>query len=175
MEKCYVCGREGRFKHLGRPICRKCFLRNIEMRVKRHLGRRLFKRNDKVLVVGEVEKVLLEKAVKEMPLRITFKKKLPNEAKGYNWIVIGKTMDNINEEFLEGLMKGKSVLGKMKRGFFNILEVLTDEEAKKYAELKRIKFKVREKKRCLDKWEEFKEIEYNLYKNIKGLREIKRH
>ncbi len=221
MGKCYVCGKsiyatkvakrnlpikatkvrtahpDKGLKHLDRDICKKCFLRNTERRVKRHLRngaqqvahvgpphyrgsklkrvpprQRLFKRNDKILVVGEVERVLLERAIKGMPLKITSRKRLPKEVKGFNWVVIGKTMDEVIEEFLERLFKGKLVLEKMKKRFFNILEVLTDEEVKQYARLKGIKFVVKEKKRVLDKLKEFKEIKYNLYKNVRKLREV---
>ena len=172
LRKCYVCNRKGNFEHLNRYICRKCFLKNIERRVKRHLSRRLFKRNDKILVIGEVERVLLERAVKGLPLKITSRKRLPKEVKGFNWVIVGKTMDEVIEEFLEGLTKGKLILGKMKKKFFNILEPLTDEEVRQYARLKKIKFEVKEKKRVLDRLKEFKEIKYNLYNNVRNLRLI---
>lgn len=174
MEECYVCGRKSELKHLGKGICKKCFLGTIEKRVKKHLGRKLFKRNNKVLVIGKLEKELLEKAVRGMPLKITSRKKLPAKVEEFDWIVIGKTMDDFTEEFLSSLFKGRIFLGKMKKKFFNILEVLTDEEAKQYAKLKRIRFKVKKKEEFLDTLKEFKEVKYNLYKNVKELRKIKK-
>jgi hypothetical protein len=172
MKKCYVCEGKGRFKHLDRDICKKCFLKNIEKRVKKHLGRKMFKKGDKILVIGGVEKVLLEKAIGGLPLKITFRKRLPKEIKVFDYVVTGKTMDEIDEKFLRGLMKGRLVLGKVKKKFFNITEVLTDEEIKRYAELNNVAFKVRKKKRILDGLKSFKEIKYNLYKNIKNLRNV---
>jgi len=171
MKKCYVCRGKGQLKHLDRDICKKCFLKNVEKRVKKHLGRKLFKKGGKVLVIGGVEKVLLEKAVGGMPLKITFRKKLPKLVKEFDYVVVGKTMDAIDEEFLTGLLKGKLVLGKMKKKFFNVLEVLTNEEAKKYARMNGIDFKVKGEK-ALKVLENFKEIKYNLYKNIKELRDV---
>ncbi len=173
MEKCYVCGKRSYFKHLGRGICRKCFLRNIEKRVKKHLSRKLFKGNDRVLAVGELEKELLERAVGGMPLKIDLREKLPADIKGFDWIVVGKTMDKVNEDFLSSLFKGKVILRKMKKKFFNILEVLTDKEVLQYAKLRKIKFKINKKERFTDALKEFKEVKYNLYKNVKELRKIK--
>ncbi|MBR9683626.1 hypothetical protein GOV03_03740 [Candidatus Woesearchaeota archaeon] len=171
MTTCYVCGKKGNLKHLDRDICKKCFLRNVERRVKKHLGRRMFKKDDKILVIGELEKVLLENAVKGMPLKIVSRKKLPKLIQGFDYIVVGRTMDEVGGEFLGGLMKGKLILGGMKKKFFNILEVLTDEEAEQYAKLKDIKFKVLGEKGFLDTLG-LKELKYNLYKNIKELRKL---
>lgn len=144
---------------------------NVERRVKKHLGRKRFKKNDKVLIVGELERVLLERAVNGMPLKITFGKRLSKNIAGFDCVVVGKTMDDINEEFLEGLLKGKLVLAKLEKKFFNILEPLTDEEVKKYAELKRIKFEIGKGKKFLNGLKELKEIKYNLYKSVKRLRD----
>jgi len=163
MAKCYVCERKSGFEHAGREICKNCFLKNMERRVKKHLGRNLFKKGNKVLVVGEVEKRLLVQAIGEMPLKLKFVKKIPEQAAGFDFIVYGKTMDKINSEFLDSLEKGKLVLGMGKKKFFNILEVLTAEEVEKYAELKKLKWKSRMKSKQ-------GEMKYNLYKNIKELR-----
>jgi hypothetical protein len=212
MEKCYVCGKRSYFKHLGRGICRNCFLRNIEKRVKKHLSRKLFKRKDKVLAVGELEGELLERAVGGMPLDIVFRKRLPKKISGsrktkfsgtprkqssptgFDWIVTGKTMDYVDEEFLSSLFNGKlksmkigekvfNMLGekispshkniRKKPNVFNIFEVLTDEEVSQYAKLRKIKFKAKNGKRFLDSFKKFKEVKYNLYKNVKELRKLK--
>ena len=173
MQKCYVCGGKGSFKHIGRGICRKCFVRNIERRVKKHLRnaaqsvaqvgppryrrtltvkcvpprQRLFKKGDRILVIGEVEKVLLEGAVKGMPLEMVFRKRLPRETKKFDYVVMGNAMDGICEEFLSNLFKGRLKVKKEKLNVFNILEPLTEEEVKSYAEIKGIKFKFRKRKK----------------------------
>lgn len=172
MAECYVCKGKGDFKHLEREICKKCFLRNMEKRIKKHLGRRRFKKGDKVLVIGEVEKILLEKAVGGLPLKIAFKTKLPAKIKEFDWILVGKTMDEINREFLEGLFKGKLEKDKQKK-FFNLLEPLTEKEIKKYAEIRKIRFEGgrNKTKGFLEGLNKFQEIKYNLYRNVKELRE----
>ena len=50
-KKCYLCGRRKVFDYLGRLICDKCFVRVVEKRVKKSLGR-VFSKGDEVLVVG---------------------------------------------------------------------------------------------------------------------------
>ena len=167
--ECYVCQGKGNFKHLNRYICKKCFVKNIEKRVKKHLGRSRFKRNDSVLVIGEVEKELLLMAVQGMPLESTYKQKLPNKINSKH-VVVGKTMDNLCSSFLDNMFDGELNLQKIK--FFNITEPLTDDELKKYAKLKKIKLELKTKKNpFLDKLKKFPEVKYNLYKNIKELRE----
>lgn len=206
MRECYACSGKGELFHLGRSICRKCFLRNMEKRVKKELGRERLGKGERVLVVGELEKVLLEKAVKGMPLRVTFRKRMPKDTKGYERVVYGRTMDEVEEEFLEGLFEGK--LRKRGKGkVFNILEPLTEEEAKKYAKLRGVEFtgerrregkggergkgrkeggkrrgkenegKGRGKEKngkgrnFLEGLKEFKELRYNLLKNVREIRE----
>ena len=167
--KCYVCKGKGSFLHLNQPICKKCFLKNIEKRVKKHLGRSRFKRNDAILVIGEVERELLVTSVRGMPLNLTFKSKLPKELK-FKQVIVGQSMDSVCSIFLDGLFAGKFNLAKNK--FFNITEPLTNDEVQKYARLKGIKWKVETQTNpFLEKLKKFPEIKYNLYRNIKELRE----
>ena len=166
--QCYVCKGKGSFLHLNQAICKKCFLKNIEKRVKKHLGRSRFKRNDSILVIGEVERELLETSVQGMPLKVTFRRKLPQELK-FKHVIIGNSMDSVCSSFLDGLFAGKLKLTQSK--FFNITEPLTNDELKKYTQFKGIKLKVTLPNTFLDKLRKFPEIKYNLYKNIKELRE----
>ncbi len=172
MGKCYACGGKGSLKHLDRDICRKCFLKNIEKRVKKHLGRKLFKKNSNILVIGDLENVLLKKVIKDLPVKITFKKKLPKEIKGFDWVIIGKTLDDVGEKFLTGLFKGKLLVGKTKKKIFNLLEPLTLDEVTLYAKLNKIKFKIKKQVGLLEKLKEYKELKYNLHKNIKELKKV---
>lgn len=171
--KCYVCGGKGNLKHLDRNICKKCFLKNIEKRVKKHLGRKLFKKNDKILVVGEIEGFLLVKAIKDLPVKLTFRKKIPKNTNNFDWLVVGNAMDEINKNFLEELFKGKLKLSKPKRKIVNLLESLTEEEIKLYAKLRKISYSGKKSKGLLEKLKNYKELKYNLYKNIKELRKLK--
>jgi hypothetical protein len=177
MNNCYVCGGKGNLKHLSRDICKKCFARNIERRIKKHLGRSLFKKNDYVLVIGEIEKSLLETSVKGMPIKITLRKRLPLDLKKYNHIIIGKTMDQLDEDFLSDLFNGKLKFKSNFKKMFNILEPITNKELVGYCKIKNMDFKVKENdglgKKFLTKLKQFEEIKYNLYKNIKELRTVK--
>ena len=173
MVNCYSCVGKGEVKHLGRVLCKKCFSKIVERRIRKHLGRRLFKKGDRVLVVGEVEKILLERAVGGMPLEVVSRKRLPKSVKEFNCVVVGKTMDKVCGRFLERLFLGKFDLGKLEeKKFFNILEPLSDEEVKEYAKIKKIKFVVRKGRRSyFSELGNFEESKYNLYKNIRLMRE----
>ena len=185
MVQCYVCQGKRTFRHLGRAICQKCFVRQIEKRVKKHLGRKLFKKCDSVLVVGEVEKELLKKAVGDLPLDLTFSNELPPSIKNFDHIVVGVNMDQIDETFLTGLFEGKLQLenrgielkkNSEQENMFNILEPLTEDEVKLYSKIKKIKLNLKARKNLgrefLDRLKEFNEIKYNVYKNIKELRNL---
>src|SRR3989339_1308543 len=132
--ECYVCQGKGSFLHLDRYICNKCFTKNIEKRVKHHLGRNLFKPNDTILVLGKLEYYFLSQVIKGMPLQITFKSKLPSDLTAFKHIILGKTLDQLDEDFLSGLFDGKLSLPTENKPFFNILAPLTDEEIDKYAQ-----------------------------------------
>ncbi len=170
--KCYICSGKGNLKHLDRDVCPKCLVRNVEKRVKKHLGRKLFKKGDSVLVVGEVEECLLKAAVKNLPLNITVGRQ---HLKGkFDKIVVGRTMDEVDEEFLSQVFEGKIMVKEGK--FFNILEPLSEEEVILYTQIKEVKFDrerlKNEGERFLNGLRQFKEIKYNVYKNIKELRTI---
>ncbi len=173
--KCYICSGKGKLIHLDRNICSKCLVRNVEKRVKKHLGRKLFKKGDYVLVVGKLEEVLLKAAVGDLPLNISIKDKVGKfKSEKYDKIVVGVVMDEIEEKFLSELFSGKMNLGKNE--FFNILEPLTREEVKLYCKVKGLAFDLDREKSLggefLNKLKEFKEIKYNIYKNIKELRAL---
>ena len=154
------------------------------------MGRKLFKKGDFVLVIGKVEEILLKAAIGDLPLELTFRKKLPANVKKFNKIVIGKIMDTIDEDFLSGLFEGrlfsekgsnkiKNIENKGKskgKKLFNILEPLTLEEIRSYSKLKKIKFNQKERKNqgkeFLDRLKNYSELKYNIYKNIKELRTI---
>ncbi|MBT4650892.1 hypothetical protein HOC13_00010 [Candidatus Woesearchaeota archaeon] len=175
MESCYVCKKKGSFKHLDRSVCKQCFIRNIERRVKRYLGRKLFKKGDKILVVGDLVEHLLKRAIKDLPVKIEKKKRLPKDVKKFKWVVIGKTLDELCENFLLGLFKGELDLRVPAKKFVNILEPITKEELKKYSQIKKVEYKEEKDNEKIGKFfkglSKHKEIKYNLYKNIKELRE----
>ena len=126
------------------------------------------------MVIGEVEKRLLENAVKGMPLQIKAGKSLPKERERFDFIVIGKTLDEVNREFLQDLFQGKLNLGRADQGkfsLFNILEPLTDQEVSMYCRINKIKTGIEEKKEILKLFDEYQELKYNIYNTIKELRE----
>jgi len=146
----------------------------MEKRVKKHLRKNKFKKNDSLLVIGTLEHYLLTKSLQGLPVNITARKKVPPNTAKFKRLIIGKTMDQTNEEVLTALFQGK-ITKQKKSKFFNILEPLTDQEVLQYAKLKKIPFSIKKRsnsgRKLLTSLAEFKEIKYNLSKNIKKLKE----
>lgn len=173
--KCNLCGNLKAFKHLDRFVCDRCFVRLIERRVQKGLGR-VFVKGDKVLVAGELAEYFLRKSVKDLPLEIFVRKKMPADVSGYDKIVLGMTMDDINSGFLADIF-GKDFKIEKSEKIVNILQSITDEEAVRFAEIKGLDFSVSEKNQVIKDFlkkvsRKHAEIRYNLLKNIKEVERI---
>ncbi|MFC1801343.1 hypothetical protein ACFLZB_02675 [Nanoarchaeota archaeon] len=169
-KKCRQCGKSQAFVYLGILICSKCFVRLIEKRVKRSLGK-VFSKNDKVLVVGDLADYFVSLIMEGFPIKIVKRKKLSGSLAGFDKVVVESTMDDIDAGFLSEFFSKKIDLKKNKK-IIRILQTVTDEEALKFAKIKKISFKVDDKNKVIKEFlgkisKKHPEVRYNLLKNVK--------
>jgi len=172
VRKCRLCGVTKNFEHLGRDICEKCFVRLIEKRVKKSLGR-IFSKGNKVLVVGDLAEYFLRKSVKNLPLKIVKRKEIPSDVSNFDKIVVEETIDDVDAEFLSGFFSKQFVFKKNKK-IIKILKSITDEEAVKFAEIKGVGFEVKKENKAIKEFlkkisKKHPEVRFNLLKNVKGV------
>ena len=175
VNKCNLCGNLKAFKHLDRFVCDRCFVRLIERRVQKGLGR-VFVKGNKVLVVGDLAEYFLKKSIKDLPLKIAVKKKMPSDVSGYDKVVLGMTMDDVDAGFLADIF-GKDFKVEKDSGVIRILSAITDEEAVRFAKIKDLNFSVSEKNQVIKDFlkkvsKKHLEIRYNLLKNVKEVEKI---
>ena len=169
--KCYLCGGKSRFKQQkGRSICNSCFCRLLEKRVRKYARlNKLFKKGDRILVKGDVNKYFVESILKDLPVKLFFKKN-----NNINKVVVEWTLDDEINEFVKALFLNKKVK-KAGKTDVRLLKVLTDEEVKKFAKINKIKFKPNKKDKAVQEFLDNVEakhpnIKYNLLKNIDNLK-----
>ncbi|MBS3097189.1 hypothetical protein J4209_00170 [Candidatus Woesearchaeota archaeon] len=163
-----------RLKHLG-PLCNNCFCTIIEKRIRKHIRiNKIFKKNDNILVIGDLCHYLVKKIIKDLPVKIIKTKKI-KRTKGYK-VVIPWTLDDETNCFLnEILSKGKTKARES--AYIRLLENITDEEALLFSKLKGISFKPKKKnkdiKSILDQLEErYPETKFSLLKSINQIKRL---
>ncbi|MEE9525333.1 MAG: hypothetical protein V3V78_01880, partial [Candidatus Woesearchaeota archaeon] len=129
---------------------------------------KLFKKNDKLIVRGAVNKYFVESMLGGLPIKI-YSKKVKGGKEIIEW-----TMDDETTEFVKAVFLNKKV-GKSKG--IKLLKVLTDTEVEKFAKIKKLKFKANKKDKDVQKFlddieEKHPNIKYNLVKNIGKLKEL---
>ncbi len=151
---------------------KKDFIRIIEKRIRKHARmNRLFKKNDKILVKGELNKYLVPKIIKDLPCKIYYK-----QAKGIDKIVIQWTLDDEINLFLKELLTGKKA--KQNPKHIKLLKVITDKEAARFAKIKKLKFKPNKKDKAVQHLinkmtEHYPDTKYKLFKSIELLRGLR--
>ncbi|MBR9691171.1 hypothetical protein GOV06_00120 [Candidatus Woesearchaeota archaeon] len=170
--KCYLCkGKASIKQQKGRSICNRCFCKLIEKRVRKYSRiNKLFKKNDRILVLGNVSRYFLESMLKGLPVKLFFRKNNVNK------VVVEWTMDDEVNEFMKALFLGKK-MKKAKKNEIKLLKVLTDDEVKKFAKIKKLKFKVNKRDKDVQKFldnveKKHPNIKYNLLKNINVLNRL---
>ncbi|MBD3354513.1 hypothetical protein GF361_00850 [Candidatus Woesearchaeota archaeon] len=179
--KCYLCGGNGDIKQQkGRSVCKACFCRLLEKRIRKHARvNKLFSKDDRILVTGDVNKYLVKSILKDLPVKLFFKRKEDKKfikEKNINKVVVEWTMDDENNRFMKGIFNDESY-EKMPEKYVKLLIAVTDDEIKKFAEIKKLDFKENKKDKdvqgLLDKVEKkHPNIKYNLLRNIKGLNKL---
>jgi|GEM_PF-4369201 len=174
MTKCYLCGVTKTFKHLNRFVCSRCFVRLIEKRVKKGLSR-VFSKNEAVLIVGDLAEYFFDLIMKGFPIKKIKRKRIPANISKFDKIVVESTMDDVDAGFLAGFF-GKGLIKKDKK-IIRILQSITNEEALRFAKIKKINFKLSDKDEVIKKFlkemsEKHPEIRFNLLKNVKEVERI---
>ena len=179
--KCFLCGGKGVIKQQkGRDLCARCFSNIIEKRIRKHVRmNKLFKKNDRILVLGGVNKFLVESILKKLPVKLFFRKREDKEfvkKNNINKIVVEWTLDDEVNEFMKAVLEGKKVKEKGKK-YVKLLKVVTDKELLFFAKFNKIKFKPKKKDEIvqifLDEVEdEHPNIKYNLLNNISMLNRL---
>ena len=166
-------------------LCRKCFLRLIEARVRKYARlQNVFKKDDRILVIDKLSTFLIRRIVGDLPFKMFNKKykisqlKTPLvntfiKKKRINKIIIPWTIDDECCMFLEHLFVGKTT--KLK--YYSLMLTMTDEEALLFAGYNTISFKPLKKNkeiqaimRTLE--EKYPETKFSLVKSVKEMRKI---
>jgi len=178
--KCYLCNKNAEIKQQkGRAVCNGCFCRLIEKRIRKNTRlNKIFRRGDKVLVLGELNKYFVKSIIKDLPVELYFRakedKKFVKKNK-INKIIRQYTIDDEVNLFLENLFLGKRMKAKKS---ISLLNVITDKEAKLFARINRLKFKENKKNKdiqnLLDEMEKKDPgAKFRLLKNMELLNRLK--
>ena len=135
------------FEHLGRRVFSRCFVLLLEKRVKKALGR-VFSKNERVLVVGELAGYFFDKIMGGFPLEVVRRKRMPKSFRDFDKIVVELTMDDVDAGFLADFFGANFKIDKNKK-IVRILGSITDEEAIRFAKIKGIKFKKHQRRNHL--------------------------
>ncbi|MBW2963753.1 hypothetical protein KY306_03185 [Candidatus Woesearchaeota archaeon] len=135
---------------------------------------RVFSKNETVLVVGDLAEYFFDLIMKKFPIKKIKRKKISPDTSKFDKVVVESTMDDVDADFLAGFF-GKGLVKKKK--VIRILQSITDEEAVRFAKIKKIDFKISDKNKLIKKFlkemsEKHPEVKFNLLKNVKEVEKI---
>ncbi|MBS3113448.1 hypothetical protein J4418_05180 [Candidatus Woesearchaeota archaeon] len=153
MDSCQKCKHAAQIKYLDNQLCNSCFTRLVERRISKYLRlHSSIKKNDSLLVVGELCHSILKDILKDLPVKINI---IP-EADEYHKnsaikikakklkakIVIPWTMDHESHHFIKNFIEKKkpTFLG-INKPFIKLFYPITDQEAQILAKIKNVKYK----------------------------------
>ena len=173
MEKCYLCSKDAKIKQQNnRFICDRCFNKQFEKRIRKFARvNKVFKKNDKILVMGEVNKFLVSKIVKDLPMKVYFKK-----GSNVDKVLLQWTIDDEANDFLLNLFKSKARKKFFKKDI-KFLITMTNDDVEEFARINKIKFNSEKidpfiKKLIDDLHKEHPSAKYTLVKNISVLNRL---
>lgn len=142
--------------------------KQIEKRVKRQIRER-FKKNQIILVKDNLSFYFLSRFLSSFPIKIKRK------AKRYDYFVSSQTAEDLGTEFLKNFFQKK--LTKKEKKEINLLSCLKEEEAVRFAKIKKIKFQRKRKDKeilsFLNQLEKnHPEIKHSLIKSINFLENL---
>ena len=179
--KCYLCRKSANIKQQkDRYVCDNCFVRLITKRVRKFCRlNKIFKKNDRILVIGELNKYLAKNVVEKRPVKLFFRSKENKEfikKNKINKVLLQWTLDDEANNFLLGLFKGQKIK-KFDEKYIKFLVSITNDEALMFAKIKKLKFKANKMdpyiKRLIDKMhKEHPSARYTLLNNIEMLNRL---
>ena len=179
--KCYLCGAKASIKQQkNRSICDRCFSRLIEKRIRKFTRlNKIFKPKDRILVIGEINKYLIKNITGEMPIKLFFRANINKDfvkKNKINKILIEYTLDDEINSFLTSLFKGKKIK-RLDKKHIKLLKPVTDDEAKEFARINRLRFKPNKKDPFIqilidELHQNHPNAKYTLLNNIDDLKKI---
>jgi hypothetical protein len=179
--RCFLCTGASDIKlHKGRAICRNCFCKLLEKRIRKNARvNKLFSKGDRILAIGDVNRYLVKSILKELPAKLFFKSK---EDKGFvkknniNKIVLQWTLDDEANKFMKAVFEARKVK-PMPKQYVKLMMPATDKEIEMFAKFKKLKFKPSPKdalvQLILDEVENrHPNMKFNLLKNVELLNRL---
>jgi hypothetical protein len=157
--------------HFG-PLCKGCFSELIEKRVRKYIRLHdFFKKNDSILVAGDVSCHFIKRIMPELPMdiqRVSINYKKTSKKR----LFIDYTLDDEINDFLNRMFSKKTP----KKNVYSIIKVLTDEEAETYSKFHGTMFKKNRKKKHVQEFIDglervYPEIKFSLAKSIDELKD----
>jgi hypothetical protein len=190
--KCIKCKKTANLKVQNEHVCRSCFLKIIEKRVRRDLRiSKLIKKNDRILLIdnnsaaAKASIYLFRKITAALPAIIKEKKTrydIGQEITGkFTKIIIPWTADDEDEYLLLTIFENKKLnyLGnfrKKEKVYIKLLLSVSESEAEMFCTILNFEYKKQKKtviRNLLDKFEaEHPEVKFSLLKSAKELKKI---
>lgn len=176
--KCYLCKKEGNIEYQKRPICSSCFSRIIEKRIRKNARiNKLFNKNDRILVLGKINKYFVESMLKDLPVKLFFRAKEDKEfikKNRINKVVALWTLDDEANKFIKGVFSAKKVKANKK---IKLLVNVSDKELEMFSKSNKIKFNPNKKDKDVQKFldnveKKHPNIKFNLLRNINELNKL---
>ena len=168
--KCLKCSNTAKIPYPNGNLCEKCFIDVLTARIKRETKLHSpFKKDEKVLVFGRLAEVFLEKAMPNLPLKITLTNKEYDRIKDlskYDKIVVPITADDEAELFYSEITKRKVNLKENKK-IVKLFRTILNDELIKAAKILKIKIN---NKNNINKNKELRKIHKRFPHSIFGLR-----
>ncbi len=142
--KCYICSKKNaRKQQKGRAICDRCFCTLLEKRIRKNARlNKFFSKGDRILVIGGINKYLVNSIITDLPVRLWFK---PKEDKEFikrnkiNKLLVEQSMDDSINHFLNGFLSG-NIKKEHAQNRISLLEVADDQELALFAKLNHLEF-----------------------------------
>lgn len=159
--------------------CSHCFSRMIEKRIRKNTRiNKTFRKNDKILVMDELNEYLIKRIIKDLPVIIYKRKSIDNEfikKNKINKIATNTTMDDEATQLLKEFTTGKKT--KQNKKIIKLLAVTSDKELERYAKIHEIRFKPNKKDKRYNKTieqmtQKYTDTKEKLYQSKKTLEKI---
>lgn len=157
--KCYKCHKKAQIAYPNGDLCNNCFLDILYKRVKKQIRtENPFEKNEKVLVYGKLAKQFLEKAVENLPLKITetakyTKNVIHDKYAKYDKVVIPWSADDESDIFYEEIIKEKPNFRNIvdNNKIVKIFKSILDKELVQAAKILKINFKPQKRNKEVEK------------------------
>lgn len=131
--KCHKCNRKAEFRHVDKQLCRSCFSKQIEQKIRRNLRQYDIKKDSRLYVNDDASRYVIERVVNR-PVKIVSEKKKSDR------LVVAWTLDDENEQFLNNMFLNKKLFGKEDKKTIKLFTPLSNSDMKNYFRIKKVKY-----------------------------------